>query len=219
MVKHHPDAGILADFSAGNLGMSSACCVAVHLEYCGDCQRSVERFNVFGGEALDDLPASAVDPVALPALLRKLGAVSTETVVATTRTTTGEMVPRALARLLPNGTAGIQWKKHTASLKSAVLAIGDDTNQLSLLRMRAGRSPGRHDHSGSEWTVVLQGGFSDHHGVYGPGDFVALAAGDVHRPVAHQNQDCICLASQDAPIRLTGWMGHLVNPSLRIAPA
>ncbi len=219
MVTHHPDAGILADFSAGNLGMSPACCVAVHLEYCAECHSSVERFDMFGGEALADLPASAVDPLALPSLLRKLGAAPTETTATSTRTSTGEMVPRALSRLLPNGTAGIQWKKHTASLKSALLAIGDDTNQLSLLRMRAGRSPGRHDHSGSEWTVVLQGGFSDHHGVYGPGDFVALAAGDVHQPVAHQNEDCICLASQDAPIRLTGWLGRVVNSSLRIAPA
>jgi putative transcriptional regulator len=219
MVTHHPDAGILADFSAGNLGMSPACCVAVHLEYCADCQRSVERFDAFGGEALKDLPASAVDPEALPSLLRRLSASPTQTRAAASRTARGESVPRALVRLLPNGTAGIHWKKHTASLKSALLCTGDDTNQLSLLRMRAGRSPGRHDHSGSEWTVVLQGGFSDRHGVYGPGDFVALAAGDVHQPVAHQNEDCICLASQDAPIRLTGWVGRFVNSSLRIAPA
>jgi putative transcriptional regulator len=130
----------------------------------------------------------------------------------------GDAVPRPLAKMLPTGLVGVDWKKYSNSLKSAVLATGDDTHQLSLLRMRAGRSPGRHDHGGTEWTVVLQGAFSDHNGAYGPGDFVALAAGDVHQPVAHQNEDCICLAAQDAPIRLKGWLGFLVNPGLSITP-
>lgn len=215
---HHPDSGILADFSAGNLGMSPACCVAVHLEYCDDCRRSVERFDAIGGELLEDLPATSVDPGLLPSLLRKLGS-GPSRACAAPRAPKGHNVPRALARLLPDGTAGIHWKKHFPSLKSALLTTGDENSQLTLVRMRAGRSPGRHDHRGSEWTVVLQGGFSDHLGVYRPGDFVALAPGDVHRPVAHQNEDCICLAAQNAPIRFTGWVGRLVNSSLRIAPA
>ncbi len=217
MVSHHPDAGLLADFSAGNLELGPACCVAVHLEFCRDCRARVARFDTLGGAFLEDLPASQVDASALPSLLRRLGSVPPGAPAAGAGEGS-DAVPRPLAKLLPAGLVGVDWKKDTSSLKSAVLPTGDDTHQLALLRMRAGRSPGRHDHGGNEWTVVLQGGFSDHNGVYGRGDFVALAAGDVHQPVAHQNEDCICLAAQDAPIRLKGWLGYLVNPGLSISP-
>lgn len=220
MVSHHPNAGILADFSAGNLGVSLACCVAVHLEYCQDCRDSVGRFDTLGGELLEELPAVQMDGGALSKILGRLGRVPPAIHGVVTRPKkVSDGIPRPLARMLPAGMVGVDWKKDTSSLRSAVLPAGDGTNQLSLLRMRAGRSPGRHDHGGNEWTVVLQGGFSDHNGVYGPGDFVALTAGDVHQPVAHQNEDCICLAAQDAPIRLKGWLGYLVNPGLRITPA
>jgi putative transcriptional regulator len=217
MVTHHPNTGILADFSAGMLGMSPACCVAVHLEFCHDCRARVAQFETLEGELFDALPAEPLAGDTLPSVLRQLGPTPPATRPGNEGRSGGSM-PRPLAKMLPAGLSTVDWKKYTNSLKSAVLATGDHTNQLSLLRMRAGRSPGRHDHGGTEWTVVLQGGFSDHKGVYGPGDFVALGAGDVHQPVAHQNEDCICLAAQNAPIRLTGWLGHLVNPRLSISP-
>ena len=37
-----------------------------------------------------------------------------------------------------------------------------------------------------------------------------------HQPVADPGEDCICLAVTDAPLRLTGPFGRLLNPFLRI---
>jgi putative transcriptional regulator len=38
----------------------------------------------------------------------------------------------------------------------------------------------------------------------------------VHRPVVDSDEECICLAVLDAPLKLTGMIGRLVNPFLRM---
>ena len=48
-----------------------------------------------------------------------------------------------------------------------------------------------------------------------PGD-VAISTGEVdHRPIAHDDGECLCLAVLDAPISLTGTVGRLLNPFIR----
>jgi putative transcriptional regulator len=128
-------------------------------------------------------------------------------------------VPRPLRKLIPGGMAALRWSRVTPSLQSVILRAGDVRHQVSLIRMRAGGRIPEHGHGGSELTVVLQGGFSDHTGSYRVGDFVALGAEHVHRPIAHQNEDCICLAAQDAPLQFTGFWSRLLNPFLSIEPA
>ncbi len=70
---------------------------------------------------------------------------------------------------------------------------------------------------GMEWTVVLQGSFSDHAGLYLPGDYLRCEPGHVHLPVATRDRECICLTVHDGAVRFTGWWQRWVNPLLRIA--
>ena len=77
-----------------------------------------------------------------------------------------------------------------------------------------GSGPGRvmpsHTHDGSEVTLVLRGGFSDPTGHYRRGD-IAIADRDLdHHPRADDDEDCICFAVIDAPLRLTGPLAPLV---------
>jgi putative transcriptional regulator len=37
-----------------------------------------------------------------------------------------------------------------------------------------------------------------------------------HRPVADEGEDCLCLVVTDAPLKLTGRLGRLVNPFVRL---
>ena len=76
-------------------------------------------------------------------------------------------------------------------------------------------NPGRvmpsHTHDGSEVTLVLRGGFSDPTGHYRRGD-IAIADSDLdHHPRADEDEDCICFAVIDAPLRLTGTVGRIVQ--------
>ncbi len=72
-----------------------------------------------------------------------------------------------------------------------------------------------HTHGGNEMTLVLAGGFSDDTGHYERGD-VSIADDElVHTPVADPGEDCICLAVTDAPLKLTGPIGRIVNLFMR----
>ena len=81
--------------------------------------------------------------------------------------------------------------------------------------MRAGRQVPQHTHEGSELTVVLDGAFHDETGHYGRGDLVIADSSLDHRPTADEEQDCLCLAVTDAPLRLTGRFGRFFNPFIR----
>jgi putative transcriptional regulator len=73
-----------------------------------------------------------------------------------------------------------------------------------------------HTHRGREYTLVLAGGFKENGSQYGVGDFTLRDASDVHRPVVDSDEECVCLIVLDAPIKLTGILGRLVNPFLRM---
>ena len=65
-------------------------------------------------------------------------------------------------------------------------------------------------------TLVLQGGFSDERGSYHPGDFIYHSQHEAHSPKAFDDEDCICLAVLDAPLRFTAWKYRWMNPFLRL---
>ena len=84
------------------------------------------------------------------------------------------------------------------------------------MRIKSGTAMPSHTHEGTELTLVLAGGFSDERGHFLRGDLAEVDASVDHRPIADPGDDCICLAVTDAPLRLTGPFGRLLNPFLRI---
>ena len=96
------------------------------------------------------------------------------------------------------------------------MRTGDPGFEFSLLRIRAGGFIPTHRHRGTEMTLVLQGGFSDATGTYHRGDFLMRGSEDEHAPRALDDEDCICLAVLDAPLRFTGWQHRWMNPFLRL---
>ena len=96
--------------------------------------------------------------------------------------------------------------------------MGERRYELALHKIDAGGKVPDHDHRGQEITVVLKGSFSDEDGVYQPGDFLVREPGESHRPMAAQNDDCICLSVLEAPIKLKG-LKSLLNPFLSFSPS
>ena len=113
----------------------------------------------------------------------------------------------------------LNWKKLGRSLSVTQLACGDTKREVALHRLRPGRGVANHDHRGQEVTVVLRGSFSDQQGLYLPGDFLVMQAGQAHQPIASGDMECICLSVVDAPIKFTGPLNRLLNPFLKIHPA
>ena len=62
------------------------------------------------------------------------------------------------------------------------------------------------------YTVVLQGGYTDVTGQYGPGDFQLTDASLTHSPVADPGEDCINLAVTTAPLKFHSLLQRIAAP-------
>jgi len=63
---------------------------------------------------------------------------------------------------------------------------------------------------------VLAGSFSDEQGRFARGDLEEADEDLQHQPVAGSEEDCICLAVTDAPLRFSSRFLRIVQPILGI---
>jgi putative transcriptional regulator len=87
---------------------------------------------------------------------------------------------------------------------------------VRLLRIPAGKPVPEHGHGGRELTLVLSGSFHDGEKLFARGDLDEADASVQHQPVATPDEDCICLAVTDAPLKFRSWLVRLVQPVLGI---
>lgn len=119
-------------------------------------------------------------------------------------------VPQPLARYLGCTLDEVPWRTLLPGVKEYRVE-DNEHGEATLYWIKAGRKMPSHTHEGSEYTLVLKGAFSDLNGHYGRGD-IAIADMDVdHRPVADPGEDCFCFAVTDAPLKLTGPIGRIVQ--------
>jgi putative transcriptional regulator len=212
---HHPRQERLLDYASGSLAEPMALLVATHLALCPLCRRALAELEAVGGALLEELPPEPVADDSLARLLARIDRPAPPEVVAPATPTATELVlPRPL-RDYVGSLDQIGWR-HFGPLSEARLLPGFDKLTTRLLRVRPGTALPHHTHVGAELTLVLQGGFSDLTGHYLRGDVCDVDGGVDHRPVADQDELCVCLVVTDAPLRLTGWLGRLLNPFIRI---
>lgn len=104
------------------------------------------------------------------------------------------------------GTSG--WAFAGPGVKSMVLATGG-TLPTRLLRIEPGHGAPNHDHTGTEYTLVVKGAFYDGTGYFGPGDLSIKRPGQIHHPVADAGAVCFALTVEEGEIAFTGALGVL----------
>ncbi len=220
MIKHHPDKEILLDYAAGALGEGPALAVASHAALCRDCAEQIEMLEALGGALLEEVRPEPVSDTLLERTLAMLDEPEPAMVAAVrVDLDTAAQVPEPLLRYIGRGLAHLAWRRVgglVAAVEEVRLPIAARNVKVSLMRFKAGSLMPRHSHRGNEYTLVLAGGFSDGDNQFGPGDFVAKDPSHTHQPVVDEDGECLCLVVLDAPLRLTGAMGKLINPFLRI---
>lgn len=213
MVKYHPDVRYLTDYSAGSLPQAQALCVATHLHYCNSCKARVRELNELGTALFTRQQPVAVETSAFDKLLARIDADGNHTPEPQIRVAERQgTLPRAIAKLCKDNLDSLNWRSIGKQFRFAPLQLGDRQRETSLLHIKAGGSVPRHRHRGDEITVVLQGSFSDHEDKYNTGDFIVRTQGEIHRPVASQDEDCLCLSTLDAPIQMSNWLLRLLMP-------
>jgi len=223
MVQHRPPEELLLDYAAGNLPEPLSLLVAAHLTVCPESRREVRELENVGGALLEKIEPAEMSDAALDAVLARLD----ETPAAGTHrprrhaarrvdhgqapTAGGAVLPAPLRSVAGEDITALPWRERGGSVAEVELLRDYPGYRTRLLRIRAGAGVPAHTHEGREFTLVLDGSFSDHTGRYARGD-VAVADSEVtHHPVAGKERDCICLAVTDAPLKMTGPLGRILN--------
>ncbi len=234
--RHHIPAALLLDYASGTLSEAWSLAVACHLTFCPNCRAELRAIEAAAGGLLDQAEPAALHDGSLEAVLRRLEpgrpgaapglnpgmAYKAQQETPLPASSDGKALPRPLAAYLPenigSGLADLPWRWSGAGLHSVALQLPKAKGgMVSLLRIAPGSAMPVHSHGGEELTLVLSGGFTDERGTFLRGD-VEFADGNVeHRPVAMNDQPCICLAVTDAPLRFRGAFGWIFNQWARIA--
>jgi putative transcriptional regulator len=109
-----------------------------------------------------------------------------------------------------------EWRRLPARFRALRVPFSDESSRLWVMRAPGGRGPLRHSHIADEWTVVLEGGFSDETGTYAVDDFAYMGQGDRHRVVAGAREACVCLMLVREHPRYLTVPGKLLAPLLRL---
>jgi putative transcriptional regulator len=199
-ILHHPAEDMLLDYASGASGEAISLVVATHLAFCSQCRKAVAKTEAMGGALMDNLSPAAMGETALAATLARLDA---PVAPAPDHPMSQDGVPGPLRPYLKGGLANIPWR-HMGPRLGYLPLFRRGGLSVKLLKGVAGADTGSHSHRGMEFTLVLQGGFTDVTGSYAPGD-VQIADGDTwHNPVADPGEDCINLAVTTAPLRFKG---------------
>ncbi len=228
MTNFHPSEDILVEFSSGNLDWAVSITVSAHLQLCPTCKQKVAQLNTLGSSMLSRTPPVAVEEKSFATLMTRIKQTEADQKDADIAPKTPpkedlktcdrtKRLPHIVQKLIPKEKP-LKWSFISPSLKAAQLETGQNKYEVSFHKIKRGGKVAEHDHKGLEVTLILEGSFSDAEGNYVVGDFLVKNPGDVHRPIAAQDQDCLCLSVVEAPVKITGLMGNLINPFLSVNP-
>jgi putative transcriptional regulator len=216
---HHPDDALLMSYAAGSVRIPQAMVVAVHLCFCHECRSSLKKLNHLGGLMLNAITPASIQDDDFENLMQKIESEPSisQDVAHKNQHPQDNAVAwfKPLQRYFPHKANEIVWQRQTSSISKFDLSslVKVPGFKVALQKINAGTKVPTHTHKGTEYTVVLQGGFSDELGVYHAGDFIERDSSHKHTPQALQNENCICLTVLNAPLQFTGWQ-RIFNPFL-----
>jgi putative transcriptional regulator len=209
MIRHHPDDALLLAYAGGATDEATGLILATHMAYCEACRARAAGLEAIGGSLLQDLAPAPMSHGALEAVLAKLDTV--ETLERRSRAVSRDGTPGVLRSYIGGDLSQVHWRRVSAQLSYLPL-FRRGAVTARLLRGVAGAETGIHRHRGAEYTVVLQGGFTDATGNYGPGDLQVMEGDMRHNPVADPGEDCINLAVTTGRLRFDSLFRRIAAP-------
>jgi putative transcriptional regulator len=197
---------LLASYAVGALSKPLHALVASHLALKADNRGFVSSMeHVIGGD-MDSLPGGEV----LRRDSRLVAIFNSDAPAHDSdwREPGSEFLPRPLADYIGSPYESLPWRSVMPGLKEIAFDHAPGC-EASMLWIKAGRAMPQHTHAGQEATLVLKGSFADDTGHYGRGDISVVDSEVKHKPVAGTDEDCICFAVSEGPVRLTGPVARL----------
>ena len=209
-IKHHLDQATLLGYAAGTLPEAFNLIVATHLSLCDTCRADAQAHEAVGGAMLDQSSSA----MSLGSLAQTLAQLDDSLDAIPDAAPVGDL-PAPLASYVGGDLDAVKWRPVGMGVKQAILPTSKGAT-ARLLRIPAGAAMPGHGHHGKELTLVLKGAFLDDDAYFARGD-IEVADKDVqHIPVADIQEDCICLAVTDAPLRFNGLLPRIMQRFVRI---
>jgi putative transcriptional regulator len=208
-IAHHPDDELLLAYAGGAADEALGLIVATHMAYCPACRLRAGRLDAIGGSLLAGLPPAPLAAGALDAALARLDRVVP--FERPRRSVSRDGTPDVLRSYIGGDLSTVRWRQMGPRLSYAPL-FRRGAVSARLLRGTPGADSGAHSHRGLEYTVVLQGGFTDVTGNYGPGDLQVMEDGMRHNVVADPGEDCINLAVTTGPLKFDSLLQRIAAP-------
>ncbi len=212
MPAFHPPEEVLLAYAAGNLPEALSLVVATHLALCPQCRETVAACEAVGGALIEELDPAEVSNGALDAVMARLDAVALPEARPQKIEGIDLRLPQPLRGYVGADLDSLAWHRVMPGLEEVEIETGSSGLRARLMRVAAGRTMPSHTHGGEEFTLVLTGAYNDASGHYACGDVQVADPGVDHQPVAEDGEPCVCLVVSDAPIKLTGRYGRLLNP-------
>lgn len=214
--RHHPDEAVLIDYATGATDAALNLFVASHLTLCPQCRKRVADAEDVAGTAFDLAEPAAIGGDALALTMALIDgdttAVANDRGESATKTydPTG-VLPAPLAGLVGGGVSTVRWKPLFKGFHIHALPPVDGNRRAYLLKIAPGCAAPDHGHGGDEHVLVLKGSFSDAAGTFRRGDVEIADTTTHHQPVAGVEEECICLALIDGPIRPSGFFSSRIG--------
>lgn len=221
MIKSHPSEELIFKYAAGDLTPAMTLVLGTHIDMCPVCQETLcEMEEDLCRQHLDTVVETLTVPTehyegmstaACDKMLEQIFSSEAKPPIRAEELICLEgrrfILPRTLAH--NRGRIG-EWTHMVGKLWRAPINV-DQKGQTNLIYMAPGAQVPEHTHKGQEATLVVDGVFNDEQGSYRDGDFILLDANRKHSP--HTNsEDCLTLATLNAPLHFTSGISRLLNP-------
>lgn len=215
MQKTTPDSfsELYSAYAAGCLDPAFALMVETQCRIRPDVRASVAASEMIAGSFLERAEPAQMSDAALNRVMDAIDAIDAP---AETNRKAGKAAGQAIRELLDlpeplraaalEAAGGRGWQIMGLGLKRLALNA-DSSMDVELYRIAPGARIPRHSHGGTEYTLVVAGGFTDERGSYGPGDVAINGDEDFHQPIADRDGVCMALVIRDGGLRFTGMMG------------
>jgi putative transcriptional regulator len=213
-IRYHLNDDLLLDYAAGRLSEGWSLAVACHLAMCPQCREQLALAEATAGVMLEELAPVEGPDDSWEQLKARLVTAPQDNATPIRRPASATL-PEPLRGYLGGDLDAIKWR-NLGNAKQVLIKTDDPSTQVRLLCIAAGKPVPEHSHGGRELTVVLKGSFHDEVDRFGPGDIEDADGSLTHQPVADKDQDCICLAITDAPLKFSSRLVRLVQPILGI---
>ncbi len=211
-VTHRLGAEWITAYTAGGLSEGQSLFVASHLAFLPDSRQTIAAAEAIGGVLLEELMPEDMAPDALVRTLARLDETVPPMTGAPRPSVRSAVLPEPLQSWLGCDVDDLKWGFLGPGMRKAMLWRGGHDERLWMLRAKPGVRIPRHGHNGTELTLVLSGSITDQHGTFRRGDVEETDGKDLHGLTAGPDEECICLAITEGPVRFEGLIARLIQP-------